>query len=717
MRRSQPLPNTRHNVGAVVRTVVVTLALATFLAGAARAQTIYVDNQSATCSSLGPGTVDLPYCTISAAAAANKGPGITIIVKPGIYREQVTIPASGAAGSPYVFQAEGPGVVVDGSDDFADAGLWAPYAGSVWLASSVTWNAKQVFVDGARLTPSTASPDLLPVNTFRWVSGEGLYVNLGLDNPGIHQTLVGHRNFGFNMFTKSWITIDGFEVARTEDRGINMQTGCTDLVISHNRVSFANSYGIHSVNGLNVLIDGNVVSDCVLHGIGLTAGATGCTVRNNESFHNVHPTIRQTNGIHLFGAPGNTIHGNRLHDNQDTGLQFGSGSNDCVSYNNRSWNNGDHGYDHLGASGTIHVDDLAYGNFKDGFSFEGNSPSSQLYNCIAVENGLTTNEFDLWVDATSSVGFVSDYNIFWNSTSQPPIKYISTLYSTLADYQLASGLDAHSFQADPRFANPAAADFQPTAGSPAIDAANSGVPNWPATDAIGVARVDDPRTADLGAGPVTFGDRGPLEFVPTDQAPVASSPPNVKAAVGGTVSFTVTASDPDGDPITSLVLLPETLPANSGATFTVNADNTAGTFTWPAIKSAGTYRVRFVASNWAVDTSQTNIVVKAKGKLSAELAMDETNLPGVLRMSNGYPNPASSTVEFALDLPRQARVRWAVFDLQGRQVWTEEHVFAAGRAYLRWDGVTSGRQRASTGIYLVRAEVGDAVFTRRIVRF
>src|SRR5262249_9764342 len=48
------------------------------------------------------------------------------------------------------------------------------------------------------------------------------------------------------------------------------------------------------------------------------------------------------------------------------------------------------------------VADVAYGNYKDGLSFEGNATANPLYNSIVVENGLTTNEFDLWVDGPSS---------------------------------------------------------------------------------------------------------------------------------------------------------------------------------------------------------------------------------------------------------------------------------------------------------------------------
>jgi parallel beta-helix repeat protein len=794
-----------------LRTLGLALALGAALTSTTHAQTYYVDNQSGTCSDAGPGTESAPYCTINAAMAAHRGPGITILVKPGIYREQVTISAAGASASNFVFHAAGPGVVVDGSDDFANSALWAAASSTVWLAASVTWGPLQVFVDGVRLTPSTATPDLLPVHSFAWVSGQGLYVNLGGDNPGTHNTLVGHRLYGFNIFSKSWVTIDGFEITRVESRGVNIQNGCTDLIVSNNRVSYANSYGIQTVNGIRMLIAGNTVFNNNFHGIGLTAGASGCTVRDNECFGNADPIVRRANGIYLFGAPNNIISGNRIHDNQDSGLQLDRDSNANICFNNRSWHNGDHGYDNILNAGNVHVNDVAYGNFKRGFSNDGSLSGAIIYNCIAVDNGITTGEFDLWVDPTSTSGFTSDYNIFWNSTPWAPIKYVATQYPTIAGFTAATGQDVHSAQADPRFMNPAAGDFRLMPGSPAIDAANSGVPNWPATDAVGSARFDDPSTVDRGAGPITYADLGALEFsgprvlapafvtvnegqvltvgvtafdpsdpitslkadlsgLPTannatftanstntagtlrwtptfgdsgtyivafeatggatvsasttihvanvDRAPVVSSPSVVQVGPNGTVSFTVTAADPDGDPITSLIMVPTKLPANSGATLSVDASSTSGTFTWVSTGFSGNYKVSFVAANALTGESRTNIQIKKKGAAGADDAPSDAEASRIteLAISNGFPNPSQGAIEFSLDMPQDARVRWTVFDLQGRVMRSEDLTLAAGRTQLRWDGRAPGGSPAPAGIYLVRAWVGDQIFTRRVIR-
>ncbi len=694
------------------------IGLLAVLATSAMAQTYYVDNSVDTCSAASAGTEADPYCTIAQAMAAHKGPGITIIVKPGIYREQVAVPLAGAAGLPFVFQASGPGVVVDGSDDFTNIARWVPSLGTSHLAASVTWKPKQVYVDGARLALTTLASDLMPANSFRWVAGEGLYVNLAGDNPGAHQTLVGRRNHGFSIYSKSFVTIDGFQIAHTEDRGINIQNGCADLVISHNTVSFANSYGIQTVNGQRIVIDGNTVSDCNFHGIGLTAGASGCTVSNNESFRNAHPTIRQANGIYLFGASGNTLLTNRLHHNQDTGMYFGSGSNNCISSQNRSWSNGDHGFDHVASSGTQHVNDVAYGNLLDGFSFEGNSPGSSLFNCIATENGNSTAEYDLWVDASSSVGFSSDHNLFWNSAARPAIKYVSTLYSSLAAYQQGTGLDPHSIQADPLFADPSAGDFGVESGSPTIDAGHSGVEIGPVADSLGLAPFDDFRTTNRGCGPLAFADIGALEFVPVDVAPVATSPVLLKSNREELLTFTVSASDADGDSITSLVMAPGQQSTISGATFTPNATNTGGTFNWAPGTAIGNFVVRFIASNTLADTCTTRIQIVHP--IRSEVPVEDQQgvaLAPTLAFSDGFPNPSVEAVDFSLDLPEASSMDWSVYDMQGRLIRSDARSLPAGRHRLRWDGITASGRRAEPGMYFIRARVGGAQYLRRVVRF
>src|SRR5262249_49863675 len=154
-----------------------------------------------------------------------------ILVQAGTYREKVSISASGAFGNPFVIQAANPAVAIDGADDLSSAGKWTQLAGDVWLAASVNWEPKQVFADGARLVPTAVDPVTMPAHAFQYVAGVGLYVNAGGGNPAGHGTLVGHRPNGFSMSGRSWVKIRGFNVTRTDDRGIQVQLGCSQCEI------------------------------------------------------------------------------------------------------------------------------------------------------------------------------------------------------------------------------------------------------------------------------------------------------------------------------------------------------------------------------------------------------------------------------------------------------------------------------------------------------
>jgi parallel beta-helix repeat protein len=352
----------------------------------AAAGTYFVDQAHPAASTSGPGTEASPYSTIASAVSARAAAGNTIIVKAGTYREQVSIPASGSALAPIVLRAQGT-VIVDGADDFSSPALWSAGAGGDYLAASVTWSPKQVMVGGTRLTPAADSTSALLANTFRYVAGAGLYVNVAGANPGASTTYVGRRASAFVVSGRSWITIEGFTSLRADDRANNLSSGAADLEIVGNTVRYSAKYGMYLSDCHRVRVASNTLSDNGHHGLMLTNASSNCTIEDNEACRNAAPDVRVANGLHLYSATANVIRRNRWHDNQDSGQHMQSGSNDNVSSNNLSWNNGDHGFDHLAATGTLHPND-GLATYEGRFAIEGASTGTRLANRIATGNGL-----------------------------------------------------------------------------------------------------------------------------------------------------------------------------------------------------------------------------------------------------------------------------------------------------------------------------------------
>jgi len=93
-----------------------------------------------------------------------------------------------------------------------------------------------------------------------------------------------------------------------------------------------------------------------------------------------------------------------------------------------------------------------------------------------------------------------------------------------------------------------------------------------------------------------------------------------------------------------------------------------------------------------------------------------TGLPIELAFSAPRPNPARHHVSFELALPKEAAVNLAIFDVQGRRVYTMvDRRIEAGYHNVRWDGA-DGAPGGGSGIYFARLLVGGRPFAnRRIV--
>jgi len=370
--------------------------------------------------------------------------------------------------------------------------------------------------------------------------------------------------YGFQIASKSWITVRGFTITDTVKEGI-LVSGSDHITITGNRVTSAGTpaegqiaQGIDLSSTNDSTVSGNVTDHNSEAGIQLSSGSTRNQVVGNDSSANDRGYVRAAPGIDVR-APGNSVIGNRAHDNSDTGIQSYSGAGNTLVANNLAWGNGDHGIDNLNAAGQRIIGNTVYDNVTAGINVEGSSTRATIANNVSVDNGYNIGQDpqrtkgNIRVDSNSTSGTTANYNLVYLST--PYVMYVwgSGSYSSLAAFKAATGQEANGIQADPRFVNAGAGDFHLGAGSPATDSANSGVSGQQSSDADGNPRVDDPGVANTGAGARAYDDRGALERQgasppPANQPPVAA----LSVAPGsGPAPLTVTAdasgsSDPDG---------------------------------------------------------------------------------------------------------------------------------------------------------------------------
>ncbi len=403
-------------------------------------------------------------------------------------------------------------------------------------------------------------------------------------------TLTGAAD-GFFVSGKSYITIQGFTITGTTSYGIYLNNA-SNITVDSNKVSqsghpvqLQTASGIELASTSNSLVTGNTSDNNSDHGINLFGTSTGNTISYNEASGNAEGWQRNANGI-LVTGPGNTVVGNVVHDNEDSGIQVYPTGDNTLVVSNVSYNNGDHGIDNMGVANGRIIGNTVYHNCTTGINVEGASSGYTVENNIAVDNAVypayagiacARHAGNIGIWDTAFTGVTVDNNLVYLSKAGTMYGFAGVPYTSLAAMKTATGQEARGIQADPKFTAAGTGGFSLLPNSPAIDAANSGVSGEPSTDITGASRVDDPSVADTGIGSRTFDDIGAYEFIPPVILPSGTYTPagpvrvldtrsTTPVAAGATLNLTVTGSN--GVPasgVTAVVLnVTVTSPTKSG---------------------------------------------------------------------------------------------------------------------------------------------------------
>jgi parallel beta-helix repeat protein len=388
---------------------------------------------------------------------------------------------------------------------------------AIWLeGDGDVVRGNQIYDNGGAAITVTGANAVVEANAvYGHVNGTGLVV------IGELSTVSGNTVYG---------NLTGIEVVSTRQVAATGQR----TTIRANTVFNNAGDGIRATGA--VLIEGNLVYE---HD---EPGRTGIYAFSPEA--EVRANVVHSNDQGIYAPGGATIVGNRVFNNAAAGIRSAGRSVIAgnVSYSNSVGVQGDFPFTgrieanfiyantnqglFLRSLGAAIVNNTIYQLIGDAVRLQFGSRNVTLRNNILwAESG-----FDLYVTPDSQTGFSSDYNLLHQGADPNAHAgfWGGAIRDALADWQAASGQDAHSVAADPMFADLDGADntlgWSPTDGgydgglddnpylcrnSPAIDRGDGNAGTF--ADLEGYLYVDDPGTPNLGTG-AGYVDLGAFEF-------------------------------------------------------------------------------------------------------------------------------------------------------------------------------------------------------------
>ncbi|MGZ5190701.1 MAG: right-handed parallel beta-helix repeat-containing protein [Flavisolibacter sp.] len=483
-----------------------------------------------------------PWKTIAKIKSSTFSPGDFIFFRRGdTWREQLTIPSSGSAGSPITFAAYGTGAkpVINGADIITG---WTNSATNIWWVNNpnaVTTRA-MVVIDDAIYAEEASLVGLTSANKYfidAAATPDRLYVYSTTD-PDNLTAEVSKREYCIQTSgnSKRFIEINDIEVRYAGRAGIYFEGPGASTTNAFNGSSvvrrcfaYANrQFGMAHVDHYdNVLFE-----DCeaTYNGNGFYSWvADEGTFRRCSTANQIH-----SEAISLFSDGGaiqcyqgdNWLVENCYSINDYDAIHIDCGgvaANAIIRYNkvfnsrSGSPNTPGMGVGSLGAGATIQI---YYNLIVNGASaaFECYSRMKgkvEFYNnTIYLKPGTGTNgtiylkygdnfifKNNLITREGSARGFhtvlypnmtISDYNLYWNFPPVSPVQFYYQKYYSLATWRKARGQDMNSQMSDPLFVN-RLSDWSLQSGSPAI---NKGVNVGLTKDILGNPIVGLP---DIGA--------------------------------------------------------------------------------------------------------------------------------------------------------------------------------------------------------------------------
>jgi len=180
----------------------------------------------------------------------------------------------------------------------------------------------------------------------------------------------------------------------------------------------------------------------------------------------------------------------------------------------------------------------------------------------------------------------------------------------------------------------------------------------------------------------------------------AKQMPDTTVKAGVNFVYTFKAIDPQGDPVNYYL----NQPAPSNAIIVPST----GVFGWrPANTQAGKHYIVISASDGILTTNSRIATVTVQ----PDLAVEESGIPTAFELYQNYPNPFNPTTNIKYALPKESRVRIAVFNILGQEVATlVNSVMPAG-----YHNVDFKANNIPSGMYIYKIETENFTQVKKML--
>jgi len=410
------------------------------------------------------------WATLAKVNASTFYPGDSVLFRRGdTFRGWIRFPSSGSSVNRIVIDAYGAGAKpkIFDSKTLSSTSDWTNHSGNIWktTATAGVYNSTVQLNDIGNLFfnndtgwgwKKVALVDCTTQGDFYYNPTDMLVYMYSTSNPGNYYTNIecggNYAQYGVWFTGKSYITVRNLDARYSGNNCIYLDGGSHNFIIEHNDVSMVGGWWyrtetrVRMGNGIGMWLDGGNQHDHI--------------IRYNKIDQCYDAGISPQGSVHA-------AYNINMHTNVITNCHYSyeawcSSPNSLVNVdfvNNTCINSG---Y----SWSRYHREDAADGNESHVMIW---TTSGTITDCDIKNNIFYRSRTRaLIIRFTGTLKFLMDYNLYYDTPIIGEDDDLGVTWTTLANWQTASGRDANSINANPLFTTPI--DYHLLVGSPAIDA-------------------------------------------------------------------------------------------------------------------------------------------------------------------------------------------------------------------------------------------------------